>query len=66
MSAFTFRATAGADSVVARVLQYHVTPGYAEALGLRLIEGRFITAADSNSPLQATGRQRGVRPGLHE
>ncbi len=53
MSAFTFRARAGADSVVARVLQYHVTPGYAEALGLRLIEGRFITAADSNSPLQA-------------
>ena len=53
MSAFSFRAKAGADSVVARALQYHVTPGYAEALGLRLVEGRFIAQADSNSPLQA-------------
>ena len=53
MSAFSFRAKAGADSVVARVLQYHVTPGYAEALGLRLVEGRFIAETDSNSPLQA-------------
>ena len=53
MSAFSFRAKAGADSVVARVLQYHVTPGYAEALGLRLVEGRFFAETDSNSPLQA-------------
>jgi predicted lysophospholipase L1 biosynthesis ABC-type transport system permease subunit len=53
MSAFSFRARAGAESVVARVLQYHVTPGYAEALGLRLVEGRFIATSDSNSPLQA-------------
>jgi predicted permease len=53
MSAFSFRPSASAEQVVARALQYHVTPGYAEALGLRRLEGRFIEAADVNSQLQA-------------
>jgi putative ABC transport system permease protein len=36
----------GAEPVPARTLQYVVTPGYAEALGLRLRAGRLFTEAD--------------------
>jgi len=32
--------------VVARAIEYSVTPGYAEALGLRLREGRWLAEAD--------------------
>ena len=43
-------ATPSGQPVVARALQTVVTPGYAEALGLRLKEGRFFVAADIASP----------------
>ena len=33
---------------MARALKYVVTPGYAEALGLRLRQGRFLTARDAS------------------
>jgi putative ABC transport system permease protein len=38
--------------VVARALQAVVTPGYAEALGLRLKEGRFFRPEDTTSSIQ--------------
>ena len=66
MSAFSFRAKAGADSVVARVLQYHVTPGYAEALGLQTRRGPVHRSGGLELAIAGDGRQRGVRPGLHE
>jgi putative ABC transport system permease protein len=53
VSGFTFRAGDASEATVARALQYVVTPGYAEALGLRLREGRFFQPADSASGLQA-------------
>ena len=34
----------------ARALQYRVTPGYAEALGLHLREGRFFSRQDFKHP----------------
>jgi hypothetical protein len=37
---------------LARALYYVVTPGYAEALGLRKIEGRLIEPRDSTSAIQ--------------
>jgi len=40
---------AGATPGSARALQYTVTPGYAEALGLRLRRGRLFTEADQTS-----------------
>jgi hypothetical protein len=48
------------DSVAAgkatrgRALVYWITPGYAEALGLRLREGRFFVAADARAGTLAT------------
>jgi putative ABC transport system permease protein len=39
--------------VVARALQYIVTPGYAEALGLRLREGRFFRPLDGKAGPEA-------------
>jgi predicted permease len=39
----------GAAPGVARALSYQVTPGYAEALGLRLRRGRLFTDADQAS-----------------
>jgi putative ABC transport system permease protein len=39
--------------VVARALQYVVTPGYAEALGLRLREGRLFRPQDGKSGPEA-------------
>ena len=42
-----------AEPVIARARGYVVTPGYAEALRLRLIQGRFLTAADAASAIEA-------------
>ncbi len=39
----------GSNRPAARSLMYWVTPGYAEALALRLHAGRFFTAADETS-----------------
>jgi predicted permease len=40
--------TANGQPLVVRALQAVVTPGYAEALGLRLKEGRFLAAHDTS------------------
>ena len=53
VSGFDFRPSGGAEPVIARALYYVVTPGYAEALGLRKIEGRLIEPEDSTSAIQA-------------
>jgi len=39
--------------IVARAFHTIITPGYAEALGMRLKEGRYFTAADSSSTVIA-------------
>jgi putative ABC transport system permease protein len=39
--------------VIVRASQYSVTPGYADALGLRLRQGRWLTDADRAAALQA-------------
>jgi putative ABC transport system permease protein len=39
--------------VTARALNLMITPGYAEALGLRLKEGRFFRADDMSAPIVA-------------
>jgi predicted permease len=39
----------GGEKVVARAASNVVTPGFAEALGLRLVEGRLFTASDATS-----------------
>ena len=54
ISGFTMPGTAGPDGqpVVARALQWNVTPGYAEAMGLRLREGRLFTDADRSSGIR--------------
>jgi predicted permease len=39
--------------IVARALSYVVTPGFAEALGLRLREGRLLSPSDVSAPTQA-------------
>lgn len=44
--------TADGRPVVARALLATVTPGYAEALGMRLKEGRFFRPEDTRSPVQ--------------
>ncbi|HEX6324428.1 MAG TPA: ABC transporter permease [Vicinamibacterales bacterium] len=48
ITGFTIPGSTGPDGkpVVARALQYDVTPGYAEALGLRLRDGRLFAEAD--------------------
>ena len=43
----------GAEPVSARALQYLVTPGYQEALGLRVRQGRLFTDADPRSGTRA-------------
>ena len=53
ISGFEFRPRAGYEPVVARALYYVVTPGYAEALGLRKIEGRLLEPHDSTSAIQS-------------
>ncbi len=52
ISGFSFRPSGAGEPVVARALHYVVTPGYAEALGLRKIEGRLFEPGDSTSPIQ--------------
>ena len=47
VSGFTLPAEVGRGKpTFARALNYNVTPGYAEALGLRLREGRLLAARD--------------------
>jgi putative ABC transport system permease protein len=41
------------DKVYARALSWAVTPGYAEALGLRLRQGRLLAPSDVGAPTQA-------------
>lgn len=45
-------AVTGGDPVTARAISYAVTPGYAEALGLRLVEGRFFLPDDLGADLR--------------
>jgi len=54
ISAFTIPGTIGPDGkpVIARALQWNITPGYAEAMGLRLREGRLFTTTDRSSGIQ--------------
>jgi putative ABC transport system permease protein len=44
----------GAEPITARTLSYVVTPGYAEALSLRLREGRLFTEADMSAGVRPT------------
>jgi predicted permease len=53
VSGFSFGTNAAGQPVVARALQYVVTAGYAEALGLRLREGRLIQVSDEGAAVQA-------------
>jgi putative ABC transport system permease protein len=53
VSGFAFGTNTAGQRVTARALQYVVTAGYAEALKLRLKEGRLLTAADETAPVQA-------------
>jgi predicted permease len=55
MSAFRIseRDGSGGEPVMARALQHGVTPGYAEALGLRLREGRLFNMQDAGTGMQA-------------
>jgi predicted permease len=41
------------ETVTAQAVTYVVTPGYAEALSLRLVEGRLLSAADLDSGTRA-------------
>lgn len=45
--------TPGAEPVMARSLNYVATPGYAEAIGLRLKAGRFFTPDDQRPGVRA-------------
>jgi putative ABC transport system permease protein len=47
-------AIAGGRPTQGRALTYWITPGYAEALGLRLREGRFFVDADARAGTLAT------------
>jgi putative ABC transport system permease protein len=50
MTAVTLPASAGGGKpTLARTVSYVVTPGYAEALRLRLIDGRFLNERDASS-----------------
>ena len=53
VSGFSFGTNAAGQPVVARALQYVVTAGYAEALGLRVKEGRLLQPSDERAPIQA-------------
>jgi len=46
-------AAGGSKPTVARIVSYAITPGYAEALRLRLIEGRFLTDRDAAGGVRA-------------
>jgi putative ABC transport system permease protein len=47
ITTFPLPAMAGGTSVMTRAATYIITPGYAEALGLRLRDGRLFTDADT-------------------
>jgi putative ABC transport system permease protein len=47
ITSFPLAPVAGGTPVMTRSASYVVTPGYAEALGLRLQEGRLFTGADT-------------------
>ena len=50
VSGFSIPAGFGSDKpVTAQALHYVVTPGYAEALGMRLLEGRFFNQWDAEA-----------------
>jgi putative ABC transport system permease protein len=53
VSGFRFGTNASGQPITARALQYVVTAGYAEALKLRLKEGRLIAPADETAAVQA-------------
>ena len=53
VSGFSFGTNDAGQPVFARALQYVVTAGYAEALKLRVKEGRVISTADETSPIEA-------------
>jgi putative ABC transport system permease protein len=53
VSGFSFGTNSAGENVVARALQYVVTPGYAETLGIRLEEGRLLQPSDETAPIQA-------------
>ena len=53
VSGFAFGHTDTGQEIVARALQYVVTSGYAEALKLRVKEGRAIAPADESSAIEA-------------
>src|SRR5262245_8616193 len=53
VSGFTFGHSDAGQEIVARALQYVITSGYAEALKLRLKEGRALTPADESSAIEA-------------
>ena len=44
----------GGEPITARTLSYVITPGYAEALALRLREGRLFTEADLSAGVRPT------------
>jgi len=44
---------AGGEAVVARAIAWAVTPGFAEALGLRVKSGRLLNPADVDAPIQS-------------
>jgi putative ABC transport system permease protein len=46
--------TGGTQPITARTLSYVITPGYAEALSLRLREGRMFTDADLSAGVRPT------------
>ena len=54
-------AVGGGKPTSGRVLSYVVTPGYAEAMQLRLKDGRFFDERDTTSGLRSGHRQPGVR-----
>jgi predicted permease len=53
VSGFTFGHNDAGQEIVARALQYVITSGYAEALKLRVKEGRAIARADESSATEA-------------
>ncbi|HET7218289.1 MAG TPA: FtsX-like permease family protein, partial [Vicinamibacterales bacterium] len=53
VSGFSFGTNAAGQPIVARALQYVVTAGYAEALGLRVKQGRLIQPSDEAASVQA-------------
>ncbi len=53
VSGFTFGHSDTGQEIVARALQYVITSGYAEALKLRVKEGRALTPADESSSIEA-------------